>query len=494
LITGTLFAILQIKKIKYKRILIPIAVILIGFLIRIHIVKLGFIRPIRATEFILYSNPANYHPMFAGWGMFLSIAFKFLPSKIHSIFIVNAVLGSISPIIVFYLVKELSKNKKIAKICAGLWLICPLYLIITTTESYTAPAIFFSLLTFLFLFKFLNKKKIPFFIISLAFLGVAIMMRPEYIYLIPIYFITLISFNTNIDVKKIKLFILIFFLLITPYFIALVNGYSSLDWDKDLHGKEIDNTKWYYNYPLQYFNLFKENIVPNLILVLFSDQDILLTTRLLFLIGSFIMIYRKDKKSVFIMTYFLIVFLTYVSMHQESFTNGEHKYLPSLLIPVIISAGYAINRLTKSLPRKKAITLIALIFILNISLSSIKISNFSKERQQSPFFEEYDKLKKIPNIKKSCLAIGNGYGSLLPFVFEFKNRAMVESTNELKSILSSNPPCAYYYYYGYYTMEKDKSEGKLRIYNTSKIKQFLAEKGFIKLYSSEMTFSQNKSD
>jgi len=181
-------------------------------------------------------------------------------------------------------------------------------------------------------------------------------------------------------------------------------------------------------------------------------------------------------------------------MHQESFTNGEHKYLPSLLIPVIISAGYAINRLTKSLPRKKAITLIALIFILNISLSSIKISNFSKERQQSPFFEEYDKLKKIPNIKKSCLAIGNGYGSLLPFVFEFKNRAMVESTNELKSILSSNPPCAYYYYYGYYTMEKDKSEGKLRIYNTSKIKQFLAEKGFIKLYSSEMTFSQNKSD
>lgn len=506
LIGGTYFLFVSIGKPKLKILLGSILIVIIGIIIRTELIGLGFVRPLRVTEFIGNSYFWSNHSWYAGWGSLLSIFFIFMPHKISSIFIANAILGSISPIIFYYLSKELFRNKKVGIYSATLWALCPLYLLISCTESYTAPALFFTILTFLFFFKFHNHSKIDYLLASLCFLGVAIKMRPEYVFLLPMYFITLWIYSKNstsfqkTDKKQIfysrlksygkangtKLMILLFLLIITPYFVVLINNYSDLTWDTKLHGKKMDNSKWYTEYPSNYLSLAKENIKPNFRLLISNTRFLLVITRLLFAIGLLFLVWNKEKSVLFLLIFSSIVFVMYTSMHGEKLNMSAFKYLPSLLIPLILGAGYGLYQIKKMIPKKYSRVFLVIFFILVIITSYKNVKAQNLDRIQTPFYKEYQLVSTIENVDPSCDIIGNGLGSMFLFVHEFSRWYQISTIPEFKQILHSTDSNCVYYYDGYYTFEKDQEEGKSRMYNITKTKAFLKESGFNEKYSSKI--------
>jgi len=176
------------------------------------------------------------HPQFYGF-MLSNVSFLF---NLNLTFVswYNALIGTITVLIVFLLSYQLFKNETGALFSGLVFSLSKLNLSLTFQNSDSVQHLLFLPLTLLFLFMALEKINIKslmlFFISFVIFLNI----RPNLILLIPVVVLTLILYHKRIKLYKIKTIVLIFILFLIATIPLQYTLFSSLNINK--HHREND--------------------------------------------------------------------------------------------------------------------------------------------------------------------------------------------------------------------------------------------------------------
>lgn len=428
------------------------------------------------------------------WVFMHKIFSLFTGTTLKGIFLPNIIFGSLTSVIIFVLTYLLFKRKMIAIVSTLLFAFSPIFLRISSTVSYTATAIFFSVLTFLFILLYIsNLSNKKFFMIALLLLYITIQTRTEYIFLIPIFFLTLLTFSTKKDNNNLKNLLCLFLIFLVPYLLSMFiyYYYFTID-DLYVQGTSIDKENLINSLIQNWIRIGKENFFKNLE-ILISGKEILQLNIFFSVIGTIICLKKWKKQFIFLGSYFLIFFFAYTFLHSGGFFQygGDYKYIPTLLPPIVILSSVGIFSIYQKLERK--VKFLGLIFLLGIlllygkfSLDKITIditlanSELSPRTKEFRFFEN-----RSLDVNTNCKVLMNGWTGIFPFYYDFKENPMVIknlSHLEIKLENLNNESC-YYFYQGYYTKEEDKKLGTSRIYDTERMINLLKENNFKQLFS-----------
>jgi hypothetical protein len=358
----------NLKNFHLHLLLFPFLVFLLGIFLRL---TFFYLKPgVDSAGMDLLYRIRDFHFSFSpfgkfGWIFIHKIFSFFTGTTLKEIYLPNILLGSLTPIIIFLLTYLLFRRRMIAIISTLLFAISPIFLRISSTVSYTAPAIFFSMLTFLFLFLYLKKNQsIKFLITSLLSLYITIQTRTEYILLIPLFFITFLAFNRKENYPKNLL--IIFFIFLTPYLLSMFIHYYYFKIDDPyVQGALIDKKNLVNSLIQNWIRIGKINFFKNLE-ILISGEKILQFNLLFGILGSMICLKRWKKEFVFLGSYFLIFFFAYTFLHSGGFFQygGSDKYIPTLLPPIIIFSSIGIHFICQKLRTKG--NFLSLLFLLGI--------------------------------------------------------------------------------------------------------------------------------
>lgn len=436
-----------------------------------------------------FSSPANLKVN--GWVFLLKAMLLPFQKILDNVLLVNIIMGSFFPILIFFLVKLLFNNKRLAFISSSMVLISPLFLYISSTESTTSPAIFFTMLTFIFLFFYIREQDMTLFILSLLFLSFAIQMRVEYVLVIPIFLFTIIQYG-----KKNKRQIILFFvlmLIMTPYIISVLKFYISLSDDQNVHSQIIDESDQIQSYILSNIGNTRENLSEN-IKILSSNKRVPIQIILLAIPGLLMCFKERRKESYFLLFYFLIFFFAYTSLHREGFKASYTKYIPSVLLPLIVFASIGILVIFKEIKalKKSSIILPVLITLVTISflINNYAVLDTEVNRAGNIANRELFLLKKIPlNVDTDCKVFTNGFGGPFPYYYPFtESPVSISDFKRLEEALVNmdNNNCYYFYQAIVYSRQKDRTGRIRRIFDTASLSKRLEESGFRKVLSFEI--------
>lgn len=464
--------------------------IVLGALVRIFFVRLSAERWIFSQFFVMISRgSSNLYPRMAGWPLLVHLFFFFVKDTILNMALLNTIIGSFTPIFFYFLIFNITKNRLQSIIASFLLAVSPLYMIITSTDSYTAPAVAFTIFCFTFLFRYINNKNLKDFSLSLFLLYLAITMRPEYIFLLPIYFAAFLIYSSNGNDERMLYIWCVFLILILPYILGILIYYSNLGQDFYLHGRLMDESHLIKSLFQNYGRLFLENFVPN-IKILFSNQHILVFNVMLAFVGFLNIIKKKKKEWIFFLGFFLTFFIAYAAMHKEGFFDSTRKYIPSLLIPILFFSSAAISNFIKDFKRKEYRTIVMIVFIVLFSFASyINLSDYKAERSKHSDYKEFLVLSSLDfEINTRCDVIINSYSSIFPYLFDFKgNPHSIINSSELDRLDKTfdSAECTYFYS-GYFNKFTDETEKITRVYDFELIKKKLYEQEFSLLLSEEI--------
>ncbi|RLI98186.1 MAG: hypothetical protein DRO99_01345 [Candidatus Aenigmatarchaeota archaeon] len=437
-----------------------------------------------------------------GFTVLLKIPSMILGPQFSNIFVFNAMLGSLIPIVVFLLTYFIFKSKTAAAFSSAIAVVNPLLIAISPTESFTVPSILFSLLSILFLVIYHNKsKRLPYMGISLLMLFLAIQMRQEYIAFLLVYFIAFVAlFRGDSYDRNLKRLLIIFFILLIPSFLTSMVHYGGMREDIFLHGTSFGKDSTIISYIGNYATLASKNIIPNL-QIMFSDA-ITVVFAILAIVGILTL---KDKRryAAILGVHIIVFFFLYSMIHQSSFKLiGQYKYLTSLLPPLFILASGGLCGISKKLRRcwlLPVLSIILLIPIVATSLSSLNPVWMTTEMNQAPDGSmdyhslyramEYESVKRIENVDKSCGVFINGKAGLFPYIhgFHYEDIFIIYNMTHLAETSKKDfygYDCIYFYS-GYSDPEEDRIENIQRI-GLVELVPFLESDGFNRVFSEDI--------
>jgi len=398
------------KLIKGRTWLLLILIFLCGLTLRVmfiphtHYVYYDEFEHINLAQNILYSNKfcecysgtnqdcnsCYLMPYPAGYHTFLSLIFNIFGDSEQVAFNTNAIVGSISIILFFLLLFLITKNSRLALIGAFIFSFIPVHLKYSGTSSLGIFSVFFIILNMMFLETYIKTKKYSIFLLFLTTLLFAIQIRGENLLLLFIFsFYLLIRLRPSHikDSNKIKyLFTIFIFLLMLIPFIQLIyfgsNVLHAPGWDDNLSTK---------------INYFKNQIIPNILFFInFKFNSIIFLP--LCVIGG-IRLYFKDKRQLFYLVLFFLLFLSmYSSYHIGNLlTFGDTiRYSLVLYIPLIIILINGIEFIFKTvhLNKKILVPLILLVFLISLipTINFILSKNTRFETQYNFILSMKDKL------------------------------------------------------------------------------------------------------
>ncbi len=168
-----------------------------------------FLREIVVKDGKWFSMMPPGHSAFLAMGIILGIPW-----------IISPFLGSISVIIFYLLIKEIY-DRNLAKIAVILLILSPTFLFISSSMLSQNSSYFFSLISILFLIKFMKIKKTKFALFSGISMGIAFLCRPQ----VPLMFFVVCLFILIYITKNLK-YPLVFLLGFLPFIlIQLLDNY-----------------------------------------------------------------------------------------------------------------------------------------------------------------------------------------------------------------------------------------------------------------------------
>lgn len=374
----------KILQIDNKTKIVLTIILLISLLIRIFLSPHSHVMFNDEPEYmkvainIINLNETNYGKGI-GWPILISpIFFIFGVNNYYPIYF-NIFISITSLILFFFLVQEVTKNKKIAITSTLILSLFPAHIRWSTSAETTISSITLIILSLYFIFKHLNSTKNNKynFIIAIILITFSSMIRIETIFLYLTLFIGMLYYK-KINYKKIAI-IAIAVLILTPEIYSIytfqTNVYQFAGIDGEIHSFVLSN----------FFTRFKHGLVEFLSPTFFFSKFQPLIIGVLSLLGYVVatLNFKKNENLIILNSFFISVMVFYFSMGFNHFGdiglyNKSRFYLNFHMI-TIISASIAVyfigNKISKIIKLKKRkyiefilIIIVALSFIPNLMI------------------------------------------------------------------------------------------------------------------------------
>jgi 4-amino-4-deoxy-L-arabinose transferase-like glycosyltransferase len=336
----------------------------------------------KCYEYILNKQP-NGLPFIA------SLVFLFTGVNEYPVFILTALLSTLSVLLLFLITYILTKNEKISFYAALLFALAPIHIRWGGTVAAGPVFLFFSLFAILFFMIYFHSKSLL--LLSFITLAFAVQFRPESYLLVIIVAVAFLLFSKWTEIvatKKFLLAIAIFSLLITPM-ILQTNAVFDDPWGSNA-GK----------FGLQYFI---KNTADNT-LFFFENQRYPVFFSVLSLVGFFSLLHQKDKKIIFLLSWFFAFFIIYLLFHAGSFNYGvDDRFSLNLLPASIIFSAIGIEALSRKVKLKGIVFDTVLIIIILIVLSFLWLYPYtSSVGQKANVAREQHKFAYETYIPENC--------------------------------------------------------------------------------------------
>jgi len=372
------YIISQFKKLNKKTWIILFIIFFAGLIIRLflvshtHYVYFDEFEYTNLAQNILYSNKfcscqdgssqycesCTIIPVPPGYHVFLSQIFGIFGDSEKVAFNTNAIIGSLSIILMFLLIFLTTKNYTLSLIGSFILNFIPVHLKYSGASTLGIISLFFVLLSMVFLEIYIRTKKYGFFLLFLTTLLYTIQIRSENFLLIFIFsFYLLIKLNKferkNLLKKEYVIPAFIFLFMLIPliqiiYYGSITN--PSPGWNYDLL------TKFYYikKYFISNFSFFTNYQFNLIILPILS-------------VFGCINLYLKDKKQLIYYCFFFLSFLLIYSSYFIGHFENSPRYSLIFYVPLIMMSINGVKFILKHSRLKKIIiSLIILLLLVNL--------------------------------------------------------------------------------------------------------------------------------
>ncbi len=262
----------------------------------------------------------------------------------------QAILGSLCVLLIYFLVKEIFKDRLTAILASLVFTLEGLPLVLSRMGMNDIYLLFFLILSFLL---FLKDKS---FFSALAF-GLALSSKWSAIYAIPVFIVSFFVFKKKFRVSYLSFLVIPILIYISSYFLMFKTGHS---WDQFI---EVQKQMWWYHTNLDADHPYTSpawtwplNIRPVYLydgqvdgngkvarIYAFGNPTVLWFGLFSIILSIFISKKEKNKKLGFLIFSYLIFFLPWLASPRIMFF---YHYLPSIPFLAII-AGYILRRLEK---------------------------------------------------------------------------------------------------------------------------------------------------
>lgn len=355
--------------------------------------------------------------------------------SLYDVFSINMVLGSLIPVLLFLVVNKLFKNRQMGFVSSLIALFNPNFFYLSRSESYTIPAIFFTLLALYLLLEFFQRHDFMFFLTAIISFGISFGMRPEYFLVFILFLSTILIYQFPLSKNKF-IIAFVFSQLIIPIFSYFVKFIKLEIRDPILHGIDISKGNFFLNKIQNMFAIFTTNFVRNSY-VLLSNATISLPILILGIVGSIFSLRRRNKKpSWVILIYFLSFFLFYITVHNDGFISSSYKYTTSVQVPLIIFSSYIIVVISKSILRNFKRFSRALNFIFVITLIAVFAVSYLDmgEAYSSQLGQQYFGYLEDLTVEPQSVLLTNAYINYIEYIKPFKE-VLYFRTNENLGII-----------------------------------------------------------
>ncbi len=402
--------------------------------------------------------------------LFLKIFTSVFGATIPGIIMINIILGSLSVIVFYYLGKYVFEDRFKAAGCALASALSSAYLAVTSTESYTATAVFFSALTFMLLFRYIRFGSKRDLYLSLLSLFIAFQAKPEYFLIIPLYFLCQMIFLRRVPLQNYVLLA-----AAVPALILLTVTYDQ-NWNAyGMHVLPVEETNQAGEYLRNFFIQLRIGLPANVNLFL---QPFSLHIKLLTMLGVILAFFKKRREAAFFVLYYLAYATTY-SIITASPISANNRHC-SLLIPMILFSGFSLGEFV-SLFKTKKLYVYAAVSILCLASAIMLAEDINLYHAALPIpgpREEYNHLVRADlQLNNSCVLFTNGRSTLLPFVYPLEMKVFSVQSIFAFQLLDDLSDCSYFYS-GHVSREVDKIEEFTRIYNVTELKEALLHKNY----------------
>lgn len=364
----------QFKKITKKTWIFLLLIFLVGFAIRMyfiphtHVVYFDEFEHINVAENILHSGrfcscvDGTYNnclycylmPYPAGHHTIQSIIFGIFGDSEKVAFNTNAIIASLSILLIFLLVCLLFKNQNTALWAALIFSFIPVHLKFSGTAILEISSLFFIILALIFLVMYIRLNKFPIFLLFLSILLYTLNTRPENFLLLTIilpYFLFTKKrkeFGSRRYIVAIALFLILLLPLVQLLYIGFTSSYHG--WRDSLMERAIN---------------VKNNLLPNI--VFWFNPFFNTTISLIFFFLGCIGIYSNNKKIFYFFSLYFILSLFACSSYaagQILTFRDTSRYSMSFYVPLVVFASYGMDSFIKKLKFKKKFFTFLSIFIL----------------------------------------------------------------------------------------------------------------------------------
>ena len=368
-----------------------------------HQIDFDEVEHINIAENILYANQfcecyagsnqkcevCRLMPWPPGYHTFLSLMFSLFGDSEQTAFNSNAVIGSITVLLIFLLVFLETKNSSLALIASFLFNLIPVHLKFSGTATMDNFSVFFVILSLISLNLYRNTRRYAVFLLFLSVLLYAVHARPENFLLIPVVFfylgVTLEEPVKSLFQAKYLISILVFFALLTP--LVQLFHYGSL---------AFPSWAWNVSLPIK-FNHFGKHLLPNL--GFFVDPHFNSFLFPIFCILGCHQLYLRDRKLLACYGFlFFAFFFVYSSYFTGRFSMGDTaRYSLILYIPLTIISSGGVWLIFKKFCFEKKALMFLLILLFLTSLWPVKSFVFSKSKHDNEYQFVLSMKNKLPS-------------------------------------------------------------------------------------------------
>ena len=304
----------------------------------------------------------SYIPYPPAYSTLLSFVFNFFETTEKTAFKFNALMGTLSVFIAFLFGYLYTKREYVALFSAFVFSLIPPLLKFSGGVSPASFSVFFLLLTFVFLKIFSENKSKRAFLLLLSSLLIVIYIRPENIFLAPI-FLLMFAFEDNIkrflDREKV-FFVLSFFVfsfslipsVMIVYFGSNIAGYEG--WNPSI----LETAEYLLKHAPRNFYFLINPLVNSFVFSFFV------------IIGT-IGVFLKEKKDFFLFSFILLFYFTlYSSFDAGIFWGPLARYSLPLYVPLFFFFIKGINYVLEKIKNKIAlkVILIGILFLFILSM------------------------------------------------------------------------------------------------------------------------------